>query len=341
VQSPRTDYTLELKRKVGKLLLLENPKVQQTVIADCLGVSPRTLNNWKRRAKNGWPEHGPVQKVITRKELLAIAREWKRQGCPGSRPVIAALPQVRVRVARQVIAALKLRKEKRRVQIRKKVQVRVRIHKPGTVLTVDGATIRKGEDHIVYRDRGSLTVQTRPCINGNLAAIDTMAVLGSLAKEERLPFVYCSDNGSQLCAKVVKDFLDKNYIVHLRSLPRVPQHNGSCENAVKEFKEQVVDGYTPTEATAILNERRKRQQLGYKTAAEFDKENFRLYTKEERKKFYYTAKAAIQEAKLGMKSEYEKRKAEREAIFQTMERFALITRTRGGQLCSPGPEESV
>jgi transposase InsO family protein len=304
-------------------------------------VSLRTLNNWKRNAAGEWPVRGPARVKIYQREMFAVAREWRRQGCPGVRPVIAALPNVRVRAARLVIAELKLRKGKRRSRIRKNVQVRVRVKKPGAVITMDGATIRKGEDHIVYRDRGSLSVQTKPCANGNLAAIDTMAVLGSLASARRLPLVYCSDNGSPLCAVVVRDFLEKNYIVHLKSLPRVPQHNGSCENAVKEFKELINDDYHPLEATEILNERRKRRQLGFKTSAEFDTENFQQYTEDQRQKFYYAAKAAIQEAQLGMKSEYEKRKAEREAIFQTMERFSLITRTRGGQLCPPGPEESL
>ena len=341
MQSPRKDYTPEFKRRVG-VMLLEKPWITQTIIARCLEVTPRTMNNWKRNAARDWPVRGPVPKKIGWFEMIAIAREWRRQGCPGHRPVIAALgTRARARAVKFVIKELKLRKEERRKRLLKSIQVRVKVKKPGTVMTFDGATIKKGDDHIVYRDRGSLSVETKPCVKGNLTAEDTLEVLVQLKIQNRLPFVCCTDNGSPLCAKMVEDFLDKNHIIHLKSLPRVPQHNGSCENAVKEFKELIKDGYHPLEATEILNERRKRSQLCFKTSAEFDKENFRQYTEGQRKEFYEAAKAAIQVAQLDKISKYDKRKAEREAIFQTMEGFSLITRTRGGQLRPSGPEESL
>ena len=332
-------YAKVVRRRVGEMLL-KHPETCQKVIAECLEISPRTLNSWKRKAKAGWQKQAK-KKSLDFFEVLMIAKEWKRQGYPGSRPVIKALPDVRVRLVRSVVGDLKIRKSKRRAMIRKKVQVRVRIKKPGVVVTVDGATLKKGEDHIVYRDRGSLSVQSQKCENGSLAAKDTLNVLTNLKNKDRLPVVFCSDNGSPLVAGVVGNFLDKNYIIHLKSLPRVPQHNGSCENAVKEFKELINEGYSPEKATEILNVRRKRRQLGYKTSLEFDEENFKRYTDEERKRFYDAAKTAINAAVIGTKSGYEKRKAEREAIFQTLERFGLITRTRGGLSCSPKPEETL
>jgi transposase InsO family protein len=341
VKSPRKDYTVELKRRVGKLLL-NAPRGTLKIIAQQLEVSSRTLNSWKRNAHNEWPKRGVKPRTFTILEKLRIAREWKRQGYPGSRPIDAALtPTIPARLVREVIAALKTRRNKRKQLIRKRVQVRVIVKKPGVVVSMDGATLQKGEDHIVYRDRGSLSVNTRACQNGALSSVDTLGVLEDLQEQKRLPFVYCSDNGSPLCSGRIKDFLDKNYIVHLKSLPRVPQQNGSCENAVKEFKELIAEGFSPEEATKVLNERRKRRQLQFKTTAEFEAENYEPYTEEERKQFYDRVKAAIEVAVLGTKNGYEKRKAEREAILQTLESHSFITRTRGGRSCLPKPEESL
>ena len=324
-------------------MLLENQgRVRHKTIAEALGVSERTLRAWKKTAAKFLAEpRSANNKAIRFCVLLKAAREWKKQGYPGSRPVSAALPNVPVRVVRSAIAKLKERRRKRADQKRRAHRVSVRVKHPGTVVTVDGATIRKGEDHIVSRDRANLSVQTRPCVNGALSALDTLAVLNNLKVQNRLPFVYCSDNGSPLCANVVSEFLNKNYIVHLKSLPRTPQHNGACENAVREWKELLKEGLSPSKATEVLNEHRKRRSLGYKTSLEFDRENYRGYTKQDRKKFFETTKTAIELAMLGTKSGTEKRKRERAAILQCMENFSLIQIIRSGQLRPKTPEETL
>ena len=341
MKSPRMGYTMELRMEVGRALLIA-PRGTLKLLAKSFRVTERTLNSWKRRAQADLTiRPGPTKKGITLREKLIIGREWKRQGFPGSRPVIAALPGIRVRAVRIVVEELKARRRKRRAQHKKRVQVRIRVNKPGTVLSADGATVQKGEDYIVYRDRGNLSVCTEPCISGVLATADTLAMLEKLKGLGRLPLVFTTDNGSPLCSNIVCNFLDNNFIIHLKSLPRVPQQNGSAENAVKEFKELIKEGYPPDEVSKILNERRKRRQLNYRTSQEFDQENFNRYTQDKRCEFYQATKLAIEEAQLGMKSVYQKRKAEREAILQTMVNFSLITKTRGGQLCSPKPEESL
>lgn len=333
-------YSLEFRKGVGRMLLA-NPGSRQRIIARELDVTDRTIRHWKGLArKENSPRPGPKEKGITFLEVLQVAREWHRQEFPGYRPVVYALPGVRVRAVKVIVAQMKLRKKQRHALIRKMVQVRVRVKKPGTVVTMDGATVRKGEDYVVYRDRGSTSTRADYC-GGPLRSENTLDTLKGLKDQGRLPLVVCTDNGSPFCANVVEDFMVKNYIVHLKSLPRVPQHNGSCENAVKEFKELFREGYQAEEACEILNERRKRRGLNYLTSNEFDRENFQSYTDEDRIIFFNAAKAAIEVAQLGTRSVYERRKAEREAIFQTMEDFSLITRTRGGRPCASGPEESL
>ncbi len=305
-------------------------------------VTERTLRNWQSQSlRDELVKPGPVAKVVTLSERLKVAREWKRQGYPGSRPVVNGLKgKVRVRVVRWMVAELKQRQKKRHEAVQSAVRVRVKVKRTGTVATMDGATVRKGEDHIVYRDRGSLSVESRVC-NGNLQSADTLVVLENLKVRKRLPLVMCSDNGPQFCSKSVRQFFEKNMIVHLRNLPYVPEHNGSCENAVKEFKGLIKEKVAPDKANKILTECRRRQQLNYRTSAEFERENFHEHTIQERKNFYEAAKGAIKVAQLGTVSEYERRKAEREAIFRTMERFELITRTRGGLPYPSRPEDNA
>jgi transposase InsO family protein len=296
-------------------------------------VTPRTLSAWKRNAKQGFRprKRGRKKKVTSLFEPLAIAREWRRQGCPGSRPIIAAMKNTRVRLIREVIREFKRRLRKRQANHTIKNRVSVKVKDPGTMLVLDAAKdpTRNGGECIVQRDRGSLQTEVTACEGKATSAADTLRVLHDLKAKNRLPLVAGSDNGSPFVAKSVREFYRANKVVHLRSLPRVPQQNGAAENGVGDFKRLVRAGATTNEACRILNERRLRETLHWKTPAEVDRERFQPCTEEMRERFYDAANVAIQGAKLGAKSAIEKRKAEREAIFQTMESFSLITRIRG------------
>lgn len=318
-------YSELLKRKVAELLL-EMPRGSQRRIARALDVSERTLLNWKRSYTSP-KKRGRRPKAVSLPEQLAIAREWKRQGYPGSRPVIEATG-VRARVARETIAALKARRKKRAAQIRKRVQVRLKVQQPLAFAVMDGASLTKGDDYIIYRDRATLSIEAKAC-NDHLNASHTVALLDELKAQARLPMVIGTDNGSPFCAGIVQDYLRENKVIHLRSLPRVPQHNGSAENAVMEFKELLSYGMNPVEACKTLNQSRLRMTLNWKTSSELSNAA-NAVDPESRQAFYETARSRVNEAVLGTKSGYALRKAEREAILQTMEDFELITRTRGG-----------
>jgi len=258
------------------------------------------------------------------------AREWHRQGYPGSRPVIQALPGLRVRAVREVISELKKRKAKRAERMKLRLRKSVRVNRAGSVLAMDGASLRKGDDYIVYRDRGSLSVKATKC-NGHLNSDNTLGLLKNLEQESRLPLILCTDNGSPFCATQVQEFLGNKYIVHLKNLPRVPQHNGSCENAVKEFKELLSHNLAPHKAVATLNEFRKRKKLNWQTSQEFEEKNFISYSEEKRKTFYQQTKQRIKNALIGIDSAYKRKQIEREEILKTMQDFSLITITRGNQ----------
>lgn len=324
-------YPKALKEKVG-LWLVTAPHGSQQIVAEALAVSSRTLRAWKTtvRQQRANKTQGRKKVAISFKEKLVVTREWHRQGYPGSRPVIKALPLLRVRVVREVISELKTRRRKRAEKMKLQMRSSVQVKQAGSVLTMDGASLRKGVDYIVHRDRGSLSVKATKC-DGHLSSDDTLGVLNNLEEQNRLPLVLCTDNGSPFCAEVVEDFLGKKYIVHLKNLPRVPQHNGSCENAVKEFKELLAHK-SNTESTVItLNKNRKRSKLNWQTSQEFEEKNLISCTEETRIIFYQETKRRIKSALIGINSAYKKRKIEREEILKTMQDFSLISITRGNQ----------
>jgi len=263
---------------------------------------------------------------------LEIKDQWEKQGCPGSRPVIKSLPKIPARVTREVVACLKKEKKKRYNKHREENRTTVEVHTPGSLTVMDGATIKaEGGDFIVLRDRGSISTHAHKCEGENLNSQDTLKVFNELKVERKLPLVLGTDNGPQFCASVARDFMAENKVIHLKSLPYVPQQNGSAENAVGELKKQVGNGFTVDQACTILNQHRLRAKLDWQTSDQVEQANLVYYTDEQRAEFYRACSFAIASAQLGIESEYEKRKAEREAIFATLESFELITRTRGHQ----------
>jgi transposase InsO family protein len=293
-----------------------------------LAVTTRTVRSWKKKASH--QKRGRKKAGVSDTHKLEIELEWEKQGCPGSRPIIKSLPNIRVRAIREVIANLKREKKKRFNKHREENRTTVQVHTPRAVMVMDGATIKaEGGDFIVRRDRGSISTHAHKCEGENLNSQDTLRVLTELKTEEKLPLVMGTDNGSPFCAIEVESFMAENKVIHLKSLPRVPQQNGSAENSVGDLKKLTAMGFTSAQACINLNQHRLRAKNNWQTPEQVEQNNLKLYTVEFREEFYQAARSAITNAQLGIESEYEKRKAEREAIFATLESFSLITRTRG------------
>jgi hypothetical protein len=196
----------------------------------------------------------------------------------------------------------------------------------------------KGREFIVLRDRRTrktTTYQCRRYATGN----EVLLILKKLKDAGRLPLVLGSDNGSPFCCQEVDRFLEENHVIHLRSLPHTPEHNGACERAVQDIKRLLREDLTLNEAVKTLNQSRKRRQLGWLTACELDEKEPTLYHKQEREMFYHTTKKAIEASQGGTNNALERRKAERRAIMQNMQRFNLATITRGGQAWVLEPED--
>jgi len=74
---------------------------------------------------------------------------------------------------------------------------------------------------------------------------------------------------------------------------------------------------------------RPQRSLGGRTAIQADEDLPWWYDRVDRETFHAAACAAIDKAVLGCRSTRERRAAEREAIYQTLERYGLIRPTRG------------
>lgn len=88
-------------------------------------------------------------------------------------------------------------------------------------------------------------------------------------------------------------------------------------------------------AVAEVNENRPVMSRGWKTPLAVDTDTPKWYSAVDRWDFYKAACRAIKLAVQGCRNDRERRKAEREAILQTLENLALIERTRGGVPITP------
>jgi len=319
-------YPNELKDRVV-LALKQKNHGDQLKTAKLLKVSPRTVRNWKQ--KQGQNKSPGRKKIgITFLEKIQITRQWRRQGFCGARPIIKALPDLRLRAVREVVAELKKRQKKRRNQRIKTNRQSIKINKIGIVQSIDGLLNHDGHDCILGKDRGSQRIKVQKC-EQNFNANETIKFLSNLKDEKSLPLVLCSDNGSQICNKEVGDFLNTNYIIHLKNLPRVPQHNGACEIAVREFKDVFVENFDIEKTEKILNENRLRASLNYRTCDEFEKTQNHEISLKMRIEFFNKTTENIKMATSGISNAKIKRKVERSTILKTLEDFDLITITKG------------
>ena len=202
----KVDYSPRLKKKIGQWLKSGAQRGARKILADALDVDQRTLYNWSRSC-DVRIKRGRRPKKVRLVELKIIRKEWQRQGYCGSLAIEKALPTLRVKLIRYAVAGFKKKLKSRALKNKIKVQVRTCVKKVGAVVAMDGATLQRGEDILVLRDRASLKVETSDC-DGSLTALNTIEVLKDLKEKNRLPLVLCTDNGSPFCANKVQFFLE-------------------------------------------------------------------------------------------------------------------------------------
>src|SRR5579862_7842576 len=89
-------YCRELAKKMGRWLREMGPNFPRQVLAQRLEISERTLRNWESGAAMvlkpfGRPTVSPTKRFLAR---LKVARELRKQGLVGWRPILAKIGSV-------------------------------------------------------------------------------------------------------------------------------------------------------------------------------------------------------------------------------------------------------
>ena len=322
---------LKEERRVGK-----RKKLTETY-ARLAGVSERTIRNWKREYLSNESKilGRPKRTLALRIKLLKkVKKQWLHQGKPGWRPVAFALKGEPIDLIQLYVAQLK-KKDRKSKRVKKiKRETRVKVLFSGAVWTQDATFFKKRVYAEVIKDRCSLKVVSVNKEN-NLKKENVVREL----KKHELPLVYMTDNGSAYCSKEMSQFLKEKRVIHLKSLPRTPQNNGCCEIAVREVKELLrnLDSDKSElqckldESREILNTKRLRKSLGYRTSEEVEKLTELKNKGALRDKIYSDYEIGLLHINESDCGKLQKRKRERELIFSLLENYGLIKRYRGGQ----------
>lgn len=336
--------------KVGLRLSSQrgNKGVNLPLLATSLGISDRSLRNWRLNVeKTNVPPLGRSShsKEIHRNAIWKVGRELRRQCYPGWRPVAAACgTTVPLRLVQQYVSLFKERRKKRIDNRIKQNRIQTQVVVRNAIWTQDGTHLgRDGQHPIeaqVIKDRAPL--RTVVIEVGPPAIATTVIDMLDKNKSTRgLPFVFSTDNGSPYCNDVVEVYLEQEKVIHLRSLPRTPEHNGAAEIGIREIKHAALLGkgvhttiaqasHCLGKSIAKLDGARLLATKGFKTAKELD-ETLPVTQERDRDLFYSICRTRMQQVAVHAKNAREARRFEREMVFCTLEDFGLIKRQRGGQ----------
>lgn len=315
-----------------------------------LQVTTRTLRSWKVKFKkdcqmrSGRPRYTAQDH---RKAMIMVCRELHRQGYPGSTAIAKKLNgEVQLRLIRLYVKLFKERKRHHKDLLIKEQRTTVKVHKKNAIWTEDGTHLGRIENKAVeaqiIKDRASL--KTLCAFTGSAAnGVHVVSALKKIKKQRGLPLVWMTDNGPAYCNKIVSSFLQREKVVHLRSLPRTPQHNGAIEVFMKEVKEASMLGKkVPLESAEAahkelvkiiqrLNDNRLRASLEFKSASEIDDKIDTFLSNVSRDVFYNEYCMYLSELQKRQQSWRAERMQEREMVMCLLEKYELIKRTRGGR----------
>jgi transposase InsO family protein len=304
-------------------------------------VTPRTIRNWLARegGRCGRPPRGEDER---RRAFRSVARTWRGLGRgAGWRPVAAALAgQVPVRLVQESLRAVKRlarrhaarRTERRRVHVEVFAE-NVLWHQDATHLArVEGDAVQAQ----VVRDAAQRDVLAAS-VGGDVTAHDAAELFeAAVVAAGAPPLVHATDNGPPYVAAAFQACLRRHRVVHLRNLPRTPQHNARCERVIRDVKEDAELGSDAADAAVAaacerlavrsrLQQRPRREPL--------------RYTADDRELFYEAVCRRVADAVQCTPKARARRMAEREAVHAELEERGLIERTRGGARLVPSKAE--
>ena len=319
------------------------------MLAKQLGVSERTLRNWKDGAVHGIQPMGRPGHTRSEKyrALFAVRRQVKKIGwTAGWRPMVQVLP-VPTKLVQSSLSILKARHRREVREIHSKNRVSLRVMAKDVIWTEDSAHLGRTENMAylaeVVKDRGTLATKAM-VVGGAVTGEDVVGILEGQKHIGRLPLVWATDNGGAYKSHEVADFCKREKVVHMFSRPRLPQDNGAAERGIGELKGEALlgdgvqlrDGWVAVsrmmKAWRLLDHR-PRACRANATAAQLENSLPVGPEMVSRTEFYEAACREVKKAVQGGGTARAKRKAERMAIYETLEKFNLISIVRGGETC--------
>jgi hypothetical protein len=320
--------------------------------AEAVGRTPRTLWNWRHREPSPrGPGRPPYTAAQRRRGRRLLARALRVVGSTaGLGTVERAIEEpVQRRLLRRLLAATKARLRRRERARTKRNRVHVEVLAKDALWSMDATHAGEGTEAVVVRE----VATTRPADIAAGAAPRAKDLVLALERARIvrgcLPLVLALDNGGPMRSEELRAWAEREKVVLLFSLPRTPQHNAWAERGIRELKEEAgiptrtsrARGATgppcdPAAVAARLDrarrtlDRRPRASRGWRTALVVDATMPSWYGALARERFHEAACSAIREALAVPATARARRRAVREAILATMERFKLIRRTRGG-----------
>lgn len=303
-------------------------------VAFALGVSERTIRNWRNQAKKDAPKMGRPshsQSVVDEAKRL-VFEQMKELGSPGWRPIAEVLKgRVPVRLAQRFVSEYKFeQRNKPREMIQTKVLSK------NVIWSMDGAFTREEQkiENQVIKDRSSRFWVGH---GAKIKASDAQNVIETLKRSFKingLPLVLSTDNGAAYTNKCVSLFLRNLKIVHLKSLPRTPQHNGAVEVGIRELKDIMRNNeICLKDAIKVANARPRKYGKEWSTSESIFENDEMLYNKIDREEFYKCCVERLSNLKVEPLNYRGKRLKERSLIFEELEKRKLISQwkmTRNG-----------
>lgn len=321
---------------------------ERAVLARGLAVTVRDLWNWEHLPQ-GRPGRPRRSEALVRAAMADCRAEMERQGygVRWSKVHEGLGRRYSTALVQECVYELKDAHRAGEELLRRLARVSVRVALGDVLWSVDETHLGRLEGGeavmgVVVREVAStrtLVVSVGP----EATAEDLVGTLEGLrVARGELPLVIAMDNGPAMKSEVVADYLAFHEVVALRNVAHVSRHNAWVERGHRDLKQEsglgrgVVLRDAREAAVALgpaverLNEHRLVATRGMRTAAAVDEALPRGYHAVDRHAFFEAACSASSKAAKGRANDRERRKAEREAILRTMERFGLISRTRGG-----------
>lgn len=321
------ELRLATRLKIGRRIAeAGRGRINLHEVALALGVTERTLRNWRNQAMKDVPKMGRPSysdEVLNEAKKL-VFEQMKLLGSPGWRPIAEILKsKVSVRLVQRFVSEYKFAERNK-----PRETVTTKVHGKNVIWSMDGAFTKeecKIENQVI-KDRATkcwVGTGSKP------KASDAENVIETLKRSFELngmPLVLSTDNGSAYSNKQVSSFLRKLKIVHLQSLPRTPQHNGSVEVGIKELKEIMRSSDVPLkEAIKIANARPRRYGRKWSTSICAFENCDVLYNEIVRDNFYKSCDEQLCNLKNDFLNYRERRLRERSLIFEELMRRGFVT----------------